>query len=70
MKDNPWYLENCSTYQTFATMYIDEIYQASDLFVERNRKWKSLIKDASVDTSQERRKSTKDKSEKINSRDW
>lgn len=51
-------------------MYIDEIYQASDLFVERNRKWKSLIKDASVDTSQERRKSTKDKSEKINSRDW
>lgn len=51
-------------------MYTDEICQASDPFVERNRKWKSLINGASVDTSQEMRKSTKDKSETVNSKDW
>ena len=35
LKGNPWYVENSSTYQAFACMYIDEIIkQATYLYKE------------------------------------
>jgi len=40
-------------------------YKASHIFVQRNRKWKSFIKDAYVDTSQERKKKCKIKAERL-----